>query len=56
MYTDTGHLYIDLGNNSERYVGKPSPEVDQAWEDLLGGDLLQLSLTLFLTYSRKRLR
>jgi hypothetical protein len=37
-YTESGHLYIDLGEDGVRYFGEPSPEVDQAWDDLIGGE------------------
>jgi hypothetical protein len=36
-YTETGHLYIDLGEDGIKYFGLPSPEVDKAWDDLIGG-------------------
>lgn len=36
-YTDEGHLYIDLGPGGIRYFGVPGPEVDAAWEELIGG-------------------
>jgi hypothetical protein len=36
-YTETGHLYIDIGEDGVRYFGNPSPEVDQAWRNLIGG-------------------
>jgi len=36
-YTETGHLYIDLGRDGVRYFGEPGPEVDQAWQALIGG-------------------
>ncbi|RDW82939.1 hypothetical protein BP5796_04430 [Coleophoma crateriformis] len=36
-YNQEGHLYIDLGPNGVRYFGEPSPEVDEAWNSLLGG-------------------
>jgi hypothetical protein len=32
------HLYIDLGSNGVRYFGQPSPAIDQAWAELIGGD------------------
>ena len=35
-YTADGILYMDTGNEP-RYFGPPSPEVDAAWMDLMGG-------------------
>jgi len=35
-YTETGHLYINLGADGVRYFGDPAPEVDQAWASFLG--------------------
>ncbi|CAI6335836.1 unnamed protein product [Periconia digitata] len=31
------HLYIDLGPNGTQYFGKPSPEIDAAWDTLVEG-------------------
>lgn len=36
-YTDTGRLYATTGPDGIRYVGKPTPDVDRAWEELIGG-------------------
>lgn len=38
-YTDEGRLYIDYGTDEPRYFGEPSPEIDQAWQDLIGRKL-----------------
>ncbi|KIW98977.1 uncharacterized protein Z519_00640 [Cladophialophora bantiana CBS 173.52] len=35
-YTDGGHLYMDMSPENVRYFGEPSPEVDQAWAELIG--------------------
>ncbi|RFU33834.1 hypothetical protein B7463_g2513, partial [Scytalidium lignicola] len=35
-YTESGHLYIDIGEDGVKYFGKPSPEIDHAWHNLLG--------------------
>ena len=32
---EEGHFYLDEGGRE--YVGRPSAEIDEAWEDLLGG-------------------
>jgi hypothetical protein len=34
-YTDSGHLYMDKGPENVEYFGPPSPEIDQAWKNLI---------------------
>jgi hypothetical protein len=43
-YNDVGELYMSPGPNNVRYVGKPSPEVDQAWAELIGGGIYPASI------------
>jgi hypothetical protein len=35
-YTDKGHIYVDYPPNEPKYFGEPSPEIDKAWQDLIG--------------------
>ncbi|KAK5994229.1 hypothetical protein PT974_07672 [Cladobotryum mycophilum] len=39
-YTELGHLYMDNGPDGIEYFGPPSPEIDRAWKDLIGGEYL----------------
>jgi hypothetical protein len=38
-YKEEGHLYIDIGD-SIRYFGDPSQEIDDAWDQLIGGEYI----------------
>lgn len=40
QYNETSkEYYREHDPGEEQYVGKPSPEIDEAWEELLGGEL-----------------
>jgi hypothetical protein len=39
-YTEAGEIYVDYGDTDVRYFGKPSPAIDQAWLELIGGKFL----------------
>ena len=36
-YNDNQELYRPTYPNQPEYVGEPSPEMDAAWDDLIGG-------------------
>ncbi|EAW09065.1 oxidase ustYa family protein [Aspergillus clavatus NRRL 1] len=41
--TTSSQLYRDFDASQPQYIGAPSPEIDAAWESLLGGQFLVLS-------------
>lgn len=36
LYNQEKELYRPIYPNSPQYVGVPTPEMDEAWEDLIG--------------------